>query len=236
MQNAHTRFGTLRFVLRTEKRSTSIAVPVERMMAEVEADPPRRARAHLLSLIGSDAQVSALSAALSNRETVSVEGPDLDPIPVNFTEKPEHYRGTIVVAGQPRPLCHLISVSQEFAGAGVSDRPYRTFLMDSTPDFIWTSLAYIHGLPGLPAWAAWFCRQLRTHNAMSSLLGLGCDPVLIAGSRKKFLSWLGEGVANGELKFPPENGPVLWPPLSFKETFFSLPASSQSAGGTDIAQ
>jgi len=227
MQNAHTRFGTLRYVFRKEKRSTSIAVPLERMIAEVEAEPPRRARAHFLSLVGSDAQMAALCAALSNKEIVTVEAPGLEPLPINFTEKPEYYRGSVMIRDHPRPFRHLIAVSQELAGAGISDRPYRTFFVDSTPEFIWTSVAQIHGLPGLPQWASWFHRQLTVRKAATPLLGIGCDPVLVVGSRKMFLSWLGEGISSGELEFPPENGPISWPSLSLKQNLFRFESLSE---------
>jgi hypothetical protein len=48
------------------------------------------------------------------------------------------------------------------------------------------SLAQIHGLPGIPEWADWFCRQLEVHKAIVPLLGIGCDPALVKGTKSSY--------------------------------------------------
>src|SRR5581483_7425629 len=45
------------------------------------------------------------------------------------------------------------------------------------------SLAQIYGIPGIPEWADWFAEELKTHHAMSHILGIGCDPVMIKGTK-----------------------------------------------------
>lgn len=85
-----------------------------------------------------------------------------------------------------------------------------TILMNSNPAFVWTALAQIHGLPGTGEWAAWFLDELRRHKAIHPLLGIGCDPVLVRGEKDEFLEWLGKGVLRGDLRLPPENGPLRW--------------------------
>jgi len=65
MKNAHLRFGWPTYVKSTEKTTTSIKLRLDRFIGEVLPDPPRQAKAHLISVIGGDAQVAAISAAIS---------------------------------------------------------------------------------------------------------------------------------------------------------------------------
>ncbi|HTT17428.1 MAG TPA: hypothetical protein VMG82_00690 [Candidatus Sulfotelmatobacter sp.] len=65
MKNAHLRFGWLTYVMSTEKAVTNIRVRLDRLIGEVLPDPPRQAKAHFLSLIGGDTQISAVAAAIS---------------------------------------------------------------------------------------------------------------------------------------------------------------------------
>lgn len=90
-------------------------------------------------------------------------------------------------------------------------------LAHSNRQFVWMSLAQVHGLPGMPDWADWFYRQLEAHKAIMPLLGIGCDPVLVKGHKPQFLSWLSEGVSNGVLPFPVAPGPVDWPRTALNE-------------------
>ena len=54
MKNAHLRFGWLTYVKSTEKTTTSIRLRLDRFIGEVLPDPPRQAKAHLISVIGGD--------------------------------------------------------------------------------------------------------------------------------------------------------------------------------------
>jgi hypothetical protein len=65
MKNAHLRFGWLTYVKSTEKTTTSIRLRLDRFIGEVLPDPPRQAKGHLISVIGGDTQVAAVSAAIS---------------------------------------------------------------------------------------------------------------------------------------------------------------------------
>lgn len=56
MKNAHLCFGWLTYVKSTEKNT---------LHREVLHDPPRQAKAHLISVIGGDTQIAAVSAAIS---------------------------------------------------------------------------------------------------------------------------------------------------------------------------
>src|ERR1700752_4183179 len=68
MKNAHLRFGWLTYVKSTEKTTTSIKLHLDRFIGELLPDPPRHAKAHLISVVGGDSQISAISAAISMTE------------------------------------------------------------------------------------------------------------------------------------------------------------------------
>jgi hypothetical protein len=224
MKNAHLRFGWLTYIRTTEKTSTHLRLRLDRFIGEVLPDPPRQARAHLISVFGSDTQIAAISAAISLGEKFIVEGPNLPSIRVGFEKKAECFKGALQLPGRTKPLRHIIAVSEELStnsGANTG----RTLLADGSPSFIWTSLAQLHGLPGIAEWGRWFVNRIDGHNAITPLLGLGCEPVLIKGNKDQFLAWLSQGVKAGELKFPEQAGPTLWPPLSLDQVFTPRPAA-----------
>src|ERR1700689_4906618 len=74
MKNAHLRFGWLTYVKSTEKTTTSIKLRLDRFIGEVLPDPPRQAKAHLISVIGGDTKVAAVRAALSLGDRSMGEG------------------------------------------------------------------------------------------------------------------------------------------------------------------
>lgn len=217
MKNAHLRFGWLTYVKMTEKSTTHFKLRLDRFIGEVLPDPPRQAQAHLVSVIGSDTQISAVAASISMGDRFMVEGPGVPPVRVSLERNAQVWKGSVQLPGRKKPLRHLIGISEEFAGA--APNPTRTLLADATPEFVWSSLAQTHGLPGMAEWAAWFCEQLEWHRAIMPILGIGCEPVLVKGNKEQFLSWLGRGVHGGELTIPPENGSVRWPRTALREIF-----------------
>lgn len=219
MINAHLRLGRLSYELVGEKRRTLISVVLDRLVAEFDGPQTGQGKAHLLSVVGSDAEIGAISAALSKDSTFSIQAPGMEPVRVHLEGKPDCYKGTVMVPGRNRPLRHLIAISQQWLISTMSAAPGQIFLLDSSPEFVWTNLAYIYGLPGRPEWAEWFYLQLTSQRCVVPLLGVGCDPVLIRGDRNLFLDWLGRGVASGALKFPVENGGVVWPRLTLQNIF-----------------
>ena len=50
MKNAHLRFGWLTYVKSTEKTTTNIRLRLDRFIGEMLPDPPRQAKAHLISV------------------------------------------------------------------------------------------------------------------------------------------------------------------------------------------
>ena len=216
VKNAHLRFGWLTYVKSTEKTVTNIPLRLDRFIGEVLPDPPRQGKAHFLSVIGGDTQISAVAAAISMRERFTVEGPGVEPIRVCLERNAQCFKGSIQLAGRKKPLRQRIAISEEFAGSG-SAASDRTLLADSGAMFLWSSVAEIHGIPGVPEWAAWFLGRLNKHKALVPLVGIGCNPVLVNGDKEQFLSWLSDGVWGGDIQFPQESGPVRWPSFDLRQ-------------------
>ena len=103
MKNAHLRFGWLTYVKTTEKAVTNIRLRLDRFIGEVLPDPPRQAKAHLISVIGGDTQIAAVSAAISMGERFMVEGPGVPPIRVCLERNPQCYKGSLQLAGRKKP-------------------------------------------------------------------------------------------------------------------------------------
>jgi hypothetical protein len=211
MKNAHLRFGWLTYVKMTEKTTTHVRLRLDRFIGEVLPDPPRQAKGHFVSVIGGDTQLAAVQAAISMGEKFMVEGPNLASIRVSLEGNAQTFRGAVQLADRRKPLRHLIGISEELLASSTAANPNRTLLAASNPEFVWASLAQIHGLPGAPEWAVWFQGQLERRQAILPALGIGCDPVLIKGDKKQFLSWLSHGVSSGMIKLPDESGPLRWP-------------------------
>jgi len=217
MLNAHLRFGWLNFIKVTDRKTTSFRVRLDRFIAEPPPNRNQSAKAHLISVIGGDTQIAAISAGLAEGGHFSIEGPGIEPVRVWLGEtKPQAYRATLSLQGRRRPVRHLISLSQEIAGSTIAAR---AVLIDSRPQFVWQAVAKIFGLPGVPAWASWFYEQLEWRNAITPLLGVGCSPVLIKGCREEFLSWLGAGVRSRTLILPEENRATKWPSFALEHLF-----------------
>lgn len=227
MKNAHLRFGWLTYMKMTEKTTTHFKVRLDRFIGEVLPDPPRQAKAHFLSVFGTDTQIAAISAAVSLGDKFMIEGLNLASIRVGFDKKAECYKGALQLADRKKPVRHLIAISEELA-TNSSATAGRTLLAGNSPSFVWTSLAQLHGLPGVPDWAEWFVEQLEDHQAIVPLLGLGCSPVLVKGSKQQFLSWLARGVKTGQLGFPERAGPVHWLGLSLDQILLARTAEQQA--------
>src|SRR5208337_1344296 len=73
MKNAHLRFGWLTYVKSTEKTTTSIKLRLDRFIGEVLPDPPRQAKAHLISVIGGDTQIAGRKKPLRHLIALSEE-------------------------------------------------------------------------------------------------------------------------------------------------------------------
>ncbi len=151
MKNAHLRFGWLTYVKCTEKTTTSIKLRLDRFIGAVLPDPPRQAKAHLISVIGGDTQVAAVSAAVSMGERFMVEGPGVQPVRVCLERNAECFKGSVQLAGRKKPLRHLIAMSEELGSSNMSASSGKTLLAGSNNQFVWASAAHIHGIPDYPS-------------------------------------------------------------------------------------
>jgi hypothetical protein len=152
MQNAHTRFGVLEFVKRTKDTTTRVRVRLDRFVGE--SSDGRQAKAHLISVFGSDSELSAIWAGIVDAATFGVERPGCEPLNVVLGLKAKCFRGTIVVPGRSHPVRHIVAVSEELAltHSGADRDGKRTVLCDNNPSFVLYRLATRFGLPVVLGW------------------------------------------------------------------------------------
>jgi len=219
VKNAHLRFGWLTYVKVTEKTTTNIKLRLDRFIGELLPEPPRQAKAHLISVVGGDSQIAAISAAVSLGERFMVEGPGVPPIRVCLERNAQCFKGAIQISGRKKPLRHLIGMSAELAAGNIAVGTGRTLLAGSSNMVAWASVAHIHGIPGTPEWADWFADELKTHKAIIRAVGIGCAPIIVKGEKDQFLDWLSWGVESGAIKFPENEGSIRWPRLRLQDIF-----------------
>lgn len=202
MKNAHERFGRLAYQRRSEKTATNIRVHMDAFVGE------ERGKAHLVSVIGGDVELGALSAAFSNGDSFAAVDPcGLERI-VSLGEKPLCFRGSITIAGRKRPLRHLVACSQEIADTTSNGK---VILIGDDPAFIWSSLVRHYGLPAMPGWGPWVILQLREQKRIHELPSFGYSGVAVKATRKDLLALLRRGLRTKNLRFPECNGAVEWP-------------------------
>jgi hypothetical protein len=218
MKNAHERFGVLEYTKRMKDTTTRIRLRLDRFIGEVEDG--LNGKAHLISVLGGDSDVGAIWAAVIEQNHFSVEAPGIDSITVSLGEGAQCFRGTINIAGR-RPVRHLVAISTELAKTrpGTDPEGKRTVLCDSDPTFVLYRIAQRYGLPVVPEWATWFNQELTRHRMIQAIVGLGCSPVLVRGSKKVFLKWIGRALRQKRIAFPASNGPVRW---NLSHSFFRI--------------
>jgi hypothetical protein len=148
-----------------------------------------------------------------------VEGPDVQPIRVCLERNPQCFKGSIQLAGRKKPLRHFIGLSEEFASSNASAGSGRRMLAGSDRRFVWSSIAHMYGIPGIPEWVEWFADELNTHQALIQALGIGCDPVIVRGEKEQFLDWLSWGVESEAIRFPTQTGSIHWPGVNLRDIF-----------------
>jgi hypothetical protein len=218
MKNAHERFGVLEYTKRMKDTTTRIRLRSDRFVGEVESEGT--CKAHIISVLGGDSDVGAIWAAVIEQNHFTVEAPRMDPLTASLGEDAQCFRGTITIAGR-RPIRHLVAISAELAKTrpGMDPEGKRTILSDDDPTFVLYRIAQRFGLPVVPEWAAWFSQELSQRGAITPLVGVGCSPVLVRGSKKVFLKWIGRALRQKRITFPEGNTPVCW---SLATTFFHV--------------
>jgi hypothetical protein len=220
MQNAHERFGALEFTKRMKDTITRIRVHVDRAVLEPSRDDRGPTRAHLLAMIGGDAEIGAIWAAITEGALLQIHLSDNAPIAASLGPEAQCFRGSLTVPGGKRPVRHLVAVSAELAKTkpGADREGARTVLCDDDPLFVLYRLAQRYGLPAVPEWAQWFKRELNQRKAITPLLGLGCSPVLVKGNKQPFLKSIARALRQGLIRIPERNEAISWKlPRTFLE-------------------
>ncbi len=212
MQNAHERFGTLEVTKCTKDTTTRVRAYVDRVVLEAAKDDRGQADAHLISMIGRDAEIGALWAAIIEGALFQIHLPGRAAIAASLGLEAQCFRGSVAVPGRTRPARHLVAVSAELARTkpGADREGTRTILCDDDPTFILYRIAYRYGLPVVPEWAPWFMRELNQRKSIIPLLGLGCSPVLVKGNQQTFLKWIGRALREHLIGIPEENNSISW--------------------------
>ena len=168
-------------------------------------------RAHLISVLGGDSDVGAIWAAVIDQNLFTVEAPGIEPMTASLDENAQCFRGTVSIAGR-KPIRHLVTISAELARTlpGTDAGGRRTILCDNDPRFVLYRIAQRFGLPVVPEWAGWFNEELNRRGAIKPLIGLGCSPVLVSGTKKLFLKWIRNALRQRRIEVPDRNGPVRW--------------------------
>jgi hypothetical protein len=83
-------------------------------------------------------------------------------------------------------------------------------LCDDNSAFLLYRIGARFGLPVLPEWSKWFASELERHKAIEPLMGLGCRPVLVKGTKKRFLGWIGHGLKRKLIRIPHDGFASPW--------------------------
>jgi hypothetical protein len=209
MKNAHERFGVLEYTKRMKDTTTRIRLRLDRFIGEV--DDARNGKAHLISVLGTDSDVGAIWAAVIEQNLFTVEAPGIEPVAATLGEDAQCFRGTITIAGR-KPIRHLVATSAELAKTrpGFDPAGRCTILCDNDPTFVLYRISQRFGLPVVPEWAGWFNEELKRRGAIKPLIGLGCSPVLVSGTKKWFLKWIRSALRQKRIEVPDCNGQVSW--------------------------
>jgi len=228
MQNAHERFGALEFTKRTKDTTTRVRVHVDRAVLEPAKNEQGQAGAHLISMIGSDSEIGALSAAVAEGALFQIRLPECEAT-ITLGPEAQCFRGSVMVPGKKHPVRHLVAVSAELAKTkpGADREGARTILCDDDPAFVLYRVASRYGLPVVPEWAPWFIRELNQRKLITPLLGLGCSPVLVKGNKHTFLKWIGRALREHLIRIPEHSGSISW--RTHQSVTYSLPETGTGA-------
>jgi hypothetical protein len=207
LNNAHLRIGTVEYQATTKSYSTRVQAFCDRFAMEGE-------QTHMLSIFGNDAEIAAISAAISSGAPLTAKLSDGTTKHLSLGDKVTNYRGHIQIPGRPRPVRHLLSFSETLMQNGKDSKVY---LLYNDPDLIWATVISFLGLPATPAWAKAGVSMLTQTGKIEEMSGFNCSPLVVKVSREELLIWIGEQVGYGNLVFPEKAGPIKWPNYGLKD-------------------
>jgi hypothetical protein len=219
MQNAHLRLGLLEYHRVTEKTSTRIRLRVDRYVGKDE-------QAHLISVLGNDSDVGAITVAVHEKATFTLTFPDGEVKEISLGEHASCYKGAVSLPDRKHPVRHLVAVSGELYTNGDVGR---TILLQYKRDQAWATLVSFLGLPAEPSWAEHVLGVVEAEERFKVLDGIGCQPMLISATTEEVLEWIGDGLRSKALSFPVKNGPIHWPQLPLQVSRNSSQKNSASA-------
>ncbi|MCZ2154476.1 MAG: hypothetical protein LC114_11350 [Bryobacterales bacterium] len=211
MKNAHLRVGSLQFIKVLRDTTTDITLNLDRIIVEPTTEGTC-SRCHFLSVIGNDQEIGAIAAAIADDARFYAAGAGMERSMVSLGKDAEVYRSSISVPGRRRPLRHLVALSDEMSRtrAGGDARARRTIVIDDDPSFLLYRLGARFGLPILPEWGHWFGQMVQRQGAIQPLIGIGCSPVIVKGTKKRFLGWIGHALKRGQIRIPDQQRPSNW--------------------------
>jgi hypothetical protein len=214
VKNAPERFGWIEFTRAMKDTTARVRLRLDRCIAELRENG-HEGRLHLLSVVGGESDVSAAWAAVHQNQIFKVEGRNFAALDLSLGEKAECYRGGFSLSGRRHPVRHLVAVSAELTATrlGAATESSRTILSDNDPVFVLYRLSERFGLPVVPEWADLFMSEMKRRRAIRLLVGLGCSPVLITGTKARFLRWISHGLRRREINFPVVNASIRWPEM-----------------------
>lgn len=200
MENAHLRMGLLEYERNTEKIASRIRVRVSHYIGEDEDG-------HLLSALGNDSDVGAITAAVYEQARFRLMFPNGETQEITMGEGAMCCRGSISIPGRKQAIRHMIALSEELRGLRSLSR---TFVLRPDANQVWTALVHRFGLPGLPHWAEDIMHVIQENGRVTPVDSIGCSATEISATGEELLEWIGEGVAIGQFSFPETNGSVRW--------------------------
>lgn len=212
MRNSHLRVGTLQFKKTMRDTSIDLSVKLDRLIAETAASDGAASACHLLSVIGGDQEIAAIAAAIADNARFYVSGAGVRRTMITMGSNVETCRSSITIPGRKRPVRHLVAISGELAKtrAGGDPKARRTIVCDDAPWFVLHRLGVRFGLPVVPEWSDWFEGLLVRSKAVENLIGIGCQPIAVKGTKKRFLGWIGHGLKRGSIKIPEDSSNREW--------------------------
>jgi len=207
MKNAHLRLAEVEYSVVSKNWSTRVHVWCDRLATDA-------GNTHMLSVIGNDSEMAAISGAISSGARLTAKLPDGAQLDLHMGEKPTTYRGHLAISGRQRPVRHILCFSNALMLNGAAGS---VTVLHNDDTLIWATVISFLGLPATPEWSGAGVQMLRDTQKISEITGFNCSPVTVTVTREELLLWIGEQVKGGLLTIPEENGPVIWPVYGIKD-------------------
>jgi len=188
MKNAHERLR--RFGIHEAHeghRTTRIQLRLDRFIGEVEDG---RNGKPISFLFWAATPTLAHLGAVIEQNLFTVEAPGIEPVTASLGEDAQCFRGTITIAAANQSVTVAISAELAKTRPGADPGGRRTILCDNDPTFVLYRIAQRFGLPGRAGVGRLINEEINRRGAIKPLIGVGCSPVMVSGTKKLFLKWI----------------------------------------------